>query len=97
MCGRSAPVPVKAWCFGTHLPSHSLLLSWLLKPGSLSDLRGRKVEADSTLQGFYSGLVLQVSHQSQSHPPVEQPSVATPKACVVEGYLIPPPCPPDVL
>lgn len=62
-----------------------------------SVLRGREVEADSILQGFYSGLVLQISHQSQTHPPVEQPSVATPEACVVEGYLTPPPCPPDVL
>lgn len=62
-----------------------------------SVLRGREGETDSTFQGFYSGLVLQVSYESQSHPPVEQPSVAAPEAYVVEGYLTPHPCPPDAL
>lgn len=62
-----------------------------------SVLRGREGEADSTFQGFYSGLVLQVSCESQSHPPVEQPSVAAPEAYVVEGCLTPPLCPPDAL
>lgn len=43
-------------------------------PEPRSFLREREVEAGLHLTGFYSGLVLQVSHQPQSHPPVEQPS-----------------------
>lgn len=73
---------IKIFPFQTHLPSHSLLVSWLLTRGSLSAFyqcwavsskaSGMEVETGLCTESYF-GQVLQIFHATQFHPPPAQP------------------------
>lgn len=88
MDSRSSVLPsvirllIKISPFQTHLPSHRLLVSWLLTRGSLSALSqcwamssetsGMEVEAGLCTESYF-GQVLQLFCKTKFHPPPEQP------------------------